>query len=237
MRVVVAEPLRGVELIHGDSALLAEEQLCHRPIVYCVNGCVSGGEDIDRLVAPGAAVTSIRRTAPSSRDVGTRPPANARRGGRASSPEPGASHLHGVSSGGCACADAQTIDCRCAFVRRAAAVASVPGRGVRRLPCPFRVACTSGSPHSVASTVRLATVTLSGGRAHHPTAIPATKVKNSDGDEPSAFEALPGHSENTTRVPGLTSDASRAASQLVRRTQPCDCACPTRFGVGVPCMP
>ena len=40
-----------------------------------------------------------------------------------------------------------------------------------------------------------------------------------------------------TGVPGATSAASRAASQLVRRTQPCDCVCPTFEGSGVPWMP
>ena len=40
-----------------------------------------------------------------------------------------------------------------------------------------------------------------------------------------------------TGVPFVTSAATRAASQFVRRTQPCDSACPTRPGSGVPCRP
>ncbi len=41
----------------------------------------------------------------------------------------------------------------------------------------------------------------------------------------------------TTGVPFVTSDATRATSQFVNRTQPCDAAWPTRPGSGVPCSP
>src|SRR6476659_6044698 len=102
MCVVVTEPLRGVELIHGDSALLAEEQLCHRPIVYCVNGCVSGGKDIDRLVAPGAAVTSIAELPLHRASVGLVHRQTQRRWWQGIiDRNGGASRLHRVSSGGC----------------------------------------------------------------------------------------------------------------------------------------
>lgn len=42
------------------------------------------------------------------------------------------------------------------------------------------------------------------------------------------------YSLNTTAVPGCAQVSSRAASQLVRRTHPCDCTCPMREGCGVP---
>ena len=45
------------------------------------------------------------------------------------------------------------------------------------------------------------------------------------------------HSVNTTRVPGLTSAASRIASQFVSRTQPCDSVRPICDGSGDPCRP
>ena len=45
------------------------------------------------------------------------------------------------------------------------------------------------------------------------------------------------YSEKTTRVPGLTRPASLSASQLVRRTQPCDCVRPIVDGSGVPWRP
>ena len=46
-----------------------------------------------------------------------------------------------------------------------------------------------------------------------------------------------GYSVKTTRVPGLTMPASFSASQLVRRTQPCDSVRPIVDGSGVPWMP
>ena len=45
------------------------------------------------------------------------------------------------------------------------------------------------------------------------------------------------HSSKTTRVPGLTSRASRSASQFVNRTQPCDSVRPIVDGSGEPCSP
>lgn len=42
---------------------------------------------------------------------------------------------------------------------------------------------------------------------------------------------------NRTVTPGLTLSASIQASQLVRRTQPCEAVLPTRCGSGVPWMP
>ena len=45
------------------------------------------------------------------------------------------------------------------------------------------------------------------------------------------------YSAKTTLVPGFTSAASFCASQLVSRTQPCDVVLPTVDGSGVPCSP
>lgn len=45
------------------------------------------------------------------------------------------------------------------------------------------------------------------------------------------------HLVKTTAVPFETSAARRIASQLVRRTQPCDCEWPMVRGSGVPWMP
>ena len=45
------------------------------------------------------------------------------------------------------------------------------------------------------------------------------------------------HGRNSTFVPGATSAATRNASQLVSRTQPCDSVWPIREGSGVPCRP
>jgi len=51
---------------------------------------------------------------------------------------------------------------------------------------------------------------------------PCDECEKQDGDDPSPASGLAGHSENTTRVPGFTSDARCAASQFVSRTQPWD---------------
>lgn len=56
---------------------------------------------------------------------------------------------------------------------------------------------------------------------------------NQSGNDPAPAPSFRAHL-NTTRVPAFTSDATRAASQFVSRTQPCDCAWPIRLGSGVP---
>ena len=53
-------------------------------------------------------------------------------------------------------------------------------------------------------------------------------------DRQSLPETLAVHPTNEIGVPFFTRRASASASQLVRRTQPCDCVLPTLSGSGVP---
>ena len=65
-----------------------------------------------------------------------------------------------------------------------------------------------------------------------PARNPQEAAKTSHVRERAPFVVL--IATNKTLLPFATSDASVSASQLVRRTQPCDCVWPTVSGSGVP---
>ena len=63
VRVVVAEAPARIELIEGDAARFADEQLRDGAVVHGVNRRVSRREDVHRFVRPAAGVTPLGESA------------------------------------------------------------------------------------------------------------------------------------------------------------------------------
>ena len=55
MRVVVREAARRIELVDGDAARVADEQLRDRTALHGEHGRVARRQDVDRFVRPVAA--------------------------------------------------------------------------------------------------------------------------------------------------------------------------------------
>ena len=211
--VVVAELFGGIELVDGDPASLAVEEPGDGAVLDRDDRRVPRREDVDRFVPSGSAAAALCEVALPVVDIHVDVVIVDRQ------PQvvpPKNSDRIG--------ADRLASDRRLDHARR------VGRHGPGRLAGRF-VDVTAGCGDGRFG-MRLAD------RRANPPARRHAGVEAGDerGNDTPAAASLRAHLK-ITGVPGATSAASRAASQLVRRTQPCDCVCPTFEGSGVPWMP
>ena len=200
--VVVAERSVGIELVDGDPARLAVEQLGDGAVLDRDDRRVPRRQDVDRFVRPRVRRRGAVRSCPSV--VDSTSTSHRRRGSRRScrrriGDRIGADRLASVAGS----------------IRRAARRPTTvrPARRLDSLTRPL------GRGRRGVSAMRLAE------RRAKPPARRHAGVEAGDerGNDTPAARVPSGSFENHRRPRLATSAASRAASQLVSRTQPCDC--------------
>src|SRR5688572_30150858 len=163
VRIVVGVGVGRVELVDGDAARLAQEQLRNRAVLDGDDWRLSSGHDVERFVLPTPSLLAVRIT--------------------------------------------EVFSLQAQDWQREAA-----------LPQLLDVLAIWRSGHD--------------DHADEETSGGGTRQR-----EYHAPHGTAPHSVNSTLVPLPTIAARRSASQLVRRTQPCDVVWPTEPGSGVPWIP
>jgi len=211
--VVVRELVRRIELIDRVAAGLADEELGDCPIAHGVDGRVARRENVHRFVRPVAA--TLGESALPRVDI--------------AAVDRHAQILRGPGRGD----DAFGADRRGACGLGLGRVHVGSGIGDDRLRPVVAVQLRLGGDCRLRRSVRIQ-------RPHGERA--RAECDEQRRERNGVARGLLRHrlqvrQRNFTGVPGLTSAATRAASQLVSRTHPCDCVRPTVPGSGVPCNP
>ena len=192
MRVVIADRAGRIELIHGIPAGLAVEQLCNRPVFGGVDRGVARGEDVDGLMRAAAGVARLAEHALEPLDVHS-------------------VDWHAQIS------TSETVDGAGSVGRAVRGQHRLSGRRHRLRRCGRLIRSVRAEAERGRKVARQRRAA-----AKPPAGCDARSEAKGERGQQAPTVRTPAFHRNNTGVPGCTIEATRAASQLVRRTHPCD---------------